>query len=326
LRWWVDPSRVYRTIRPLPAVSGFHNALRFWEQHRANGPSQVGHDPLLGWDFDIQGDRIRGVRRATWAADDLGIVALGDSFTYGNEVGPRENFSALIDARPGFRVLNMAIPGYGIGQACLKYAYYGTEHNPDVVLFGIYVDDYHRTSLGFTSSAKPYFAISPAGLGVLGQPVPTPAEQIGGVQRQLDQRRSVLWDALQSLWLKATTGPEQEAAYFDATDLIVTELLRQLGDSLGSHQRLIVIHIPRAEHFVDPDPFRAAMGKRLKGIYEALDIEHIDLEVEFLNGANAQQVFDRYYVHRSSGSVGHFSTAGHQRVMELVLQRLKAGR
>ena len=324
LRWWVEPSRIYSSLRELPAANAWKNRVRYWERYHERGTSGLAHDPMLGWDHDIAGDRIRG--NATYAAppqDDSGtrIVAIGDSYTYGNEVEAHENFAALLDAQSGVQVLNMGVPGYGVGQAFLKWREHGRQYRPDVVVFGIYVDDYERASVTFSSAAKPRLVLRNGEIAVEGQPVPTPAEALTRIAAELDERVRVV-DAVRNILLKARTGAEARETYFTEMDAVVRAMLQSLLASLNDAQRLLVVHIPRAEAFVKPDPFRTEMSARLTSIYTQLGIDHIDLGEEFLRGRSARDAFMDLYVHRPSGSVGHLSPAGHQVVADLVASRL----
>jgi len=319
LQTLVKPSRLYSTLRSVPAANQWKNEVRFWERHQARKDSLVGgHDPLLGWEQNANRERLRGSQRSAKEPESTRIVAIGDSFTYGNEVADNENFAALLDADPGLQVFNMGVPGFGIGQAYLKYRHFGARRNPDVVLFGIYVDDYERTSMQFTSAAKPGFAVIDDQLAVLGQPVPTPDTELARIARSLDERTLII-DAVKNLWLKATTGAAAERAFFANTDRVVGKILSALSDSLSERQQLLIVHIPRAESFTDDaDPFRLAMGERLLAIYARLGLRHVDLGAGFRNTASDREGFADYYVHRPGGSVGHLSPQGHRAAAALI--------
>jgi hypothetical protein len=46
------------------------------------------------------------------------ILALGDSFTFGSEVGPGESWPAFLESMLGSPVINAGQGGYGVGQIC----------------------------------------------------------------------------------------------------------------------------------------------------------------------------------------------------------------
>lgn len=324
LRVLLKPSRLYGSFHTVPALNQWKQEVKFWEKyHNRERPLSSGHDPSLGWDFDAGQDRIRGSRLVsqTPAGDQLRMVAVGDSFTHGLDVEPHENFAALLDERPDVEVLNMGVPGYGIDQAYLKYMQFGRKYQPDVVLFGIYVSAYERSSIGFTASAKPRIEVRDDALTIVGRPVPTLRQELERIEGELAGRIYLL-EVMQNFWSKVSTGAAERARFFTETDNVVSHMLRALLQSLDAGQSLIIVHIPRAEAFIEPDPLRDEMSRRLLAIYAELDITHIDLNTEFVARGSARTAFEHYYVHHANGSVGHLSAAGHALVADLVVETL----
>jgi len=106
------------------------------------------------------------------------IAALGDSFVFGFGVQDGETFSALFEANDKTReVLNLGVPGYGMDQIYLSYREIARAYHPDIVLIGVFPEDFWRCTRSFADSGhvKPYFSLSPAGKLVLHNvPVPPP--------------------------------------------------------------------------------------------------------------------------------------------------------
>lgn len=320
LRVAFTPADLVRATPTLPELNQRHNELDYWLRYRERPASELaGHDPLLGWDAGTGDSRVRGKTVLPPKAG-LRAVAVGDSFVFGNEVAAEETFAALLDqADNGLEVLNMAVPGYGIDQSYLKYRHFGAPLNPDVVLFGIYVSDYERSTVAFTAAAKPRFVLDGSSVVLTNQPVPSPAAELERIGGSLTGRWHL---ALLADNLTARLARNDPAAYFTSSDRIIGHLLRTLRESLGPEQRLLVIHFPRGESFLDPDPLHQEMHRRLLGLYEAQSIEHIDLSREFPAVLPASEVAEAFYVVRPSGSVGHLNPEGHHRVAALISRRL----
>lgn len=106
------------------------------------------------------------------------IAALGDSFVFGFGVRDQETFSAVLESYGKSReVLNLGVPGYGIDQIYLSYKEIAKQYHPDVVLIGIFPEDFWRCTRSFADSGhvKPYFSLPSNGKLVLHNvPVPPP--------------------------------------------------------------------------------------------------------------------------------------------------------
>jgi len=105
------------------------------------------------------------------------IVVLGDSFTFGEEVGDRETFSFhLQQLIPNSEVLNLGIHGYGHDQMLLYLKEEGVRYRPDLVLLGFMPDDMERNVLSFRDYAKPRFGVTAGRLELLTGPILRPEE------------------------------------------------------------------------------------------------------------------------------------------------------
>jgi hypothetical protein len=147
-------------------------------------------DPELGWTLleNVDGVVVTGGAVSSNSAGMRGrreypverggaprIVALGDSFTFGQCVDDDETFAARLEQRiaPG-EVLNLAVHGYGHDQMLLRLRRQGLDYRPDVVLLGFYNADVDRNQLGFRDYAKPRFRLDDGALRLEGVPVPSP--------------------------------------------------------------------------------------------------------------------------------------------------------
>ncbi len=181
------------------------------------------HDDRLGYvprtGYTAAGITIEenGLRRTGAAPADgrAPILAVGDSFTFGEEVGDGETWPADLQRLTGRRVLNAGVSGYGFDQIVLRTEALAPLYKPGAVVVAFIADDIRRTEMRRLWSAdKPYFEPDGDGLGLRGVPVPPRAP----AQETL------------SFWQK-TLG------YSFAFDFILRRL-DQLHDWYGDHLRV----------------------------------------------------------------------------------------
>jgi hypothetical protein len=146
---------------------------RWAEAHLAAGRATLGetfvHDPQLGW-------RVAGARGLRGEPGRRRMLFVGDSYTYGQGVEPRDTFAHRLGERllPDWEVLNLAAPGYGTDQQVLSFEGVAASFEPDVVVLGFYVRDYRRNLVTFRDYAKPMFALDGEGLRLVNTPVISP--------------------------------------------------------------------------------------------------------------------------------------------------------
>jgi hypothetical protein len=120
---------------------------------------------------------LRGAREysLTKPAGVTRIVVLGDSFTFGEDVGDDEAWPhRLEEMLPGTEVLNLGVHGYGHDQMLLYLKEEGLKYHPDVVVVGFLPDDMERNVVAFRDYAKPRFVLRRGQLALENVPVPTP--------------------------------------------------------------------------------------------------------------------------------------------------------
>jgi hypothetical protein len=188
-----------------------------WLRRRADDLRVTKHridrfDAELGWTLapGLAGVRLNGALVHSNAAGMRGrrevaqehgaglrVVALGDSFTFGQCVGDEETFAARLEQRlaPG-EVLNLAVHGYGHDQMWLRLRRDGLPYRPDVVLLGFYNADVERNQLRFRDYAKPRFRLRDGQLELETGPLPAPDELAARFQLRSANYARMLRDTL----------------------------------------------------------------------------------------------------------------------------------
>ena len=165
--------------------------------------------PELGW--SIRAGGVNGQFRANSAGlradreysslpsiSRVRVAAFGDSFTHGDEVAQQDTWQAALErADPELEVLNFGVPGYGPGQAYLRYQQLGRRFGPDIVLIGFMSENVHRavnrfrpfyTRAGGIPFSKPRFVLEGQQLRL----IPNPLRDAEDYQALLADPESVL--------------------------------------------------------------------------------------------------------------------------------------
>ncbi len=88
------------------------------------------------------------------------VLAIGDSFTYGDQVADNQTWPADLERRLKTPVINAGVFGYGIGQSYLRAGQLTDILKPDLLLFGIIPEDVKRVELSTRmGAAKPVYDV-----------------------------------------------------------------------------------------------------------------------------------------------------------------------
>jgi hypothetical protein len=115
-------------------------------------------------------------RGEVWDGSGNPILAVGDSFTFGDEVSDWETWPANLENLSGRRVINAGVFGYGIDQAFLRARSLLNRYRFSTVIFSFVQEDVRRcqwSQRGVTG--KPYFDFRDGRLTLENVPVPAPS-------------------------------------------------------------------------------------------------------------------------------------------------------
>ncbi|MCA8974275.1 MAG: hypothetical protein KDC98_06110 [Planctomycetes bacterium] len=185
-----------------PFMSGSYRDLRI-DLIRRGYPAA--HDPLLGyvprpgfasddnqWHAMVTIDehciRQNGGPRPT---GDRVVLAVGDSFTFGDGVGDGDTWPARLEHRLGRPVINAGVFGYGMSQIVLRAEQLLATLPVERVVLSFIPDDLNRCELSRRFTPVPWYSLDAAGELVLqGVPVPDTAHD----------------NAMDSQWLRRALG------------------------------------------------------------------------------------------------------------------------
>lgn len=132
------------------------------------------------------------------ASADAPILAVGDSFTYGEDVADLDAWPAQLQRLTGRTVLNGGVSGYGLDQIVLRTERLTASHELALVIVSMIADDVRRTEMRrMWWHDKPWFALQGGKLVLRGVPVPERKKPPTAVRRRMERLLIGLPPALQ---------------------------------------------------------------------------------------------------------------------------------
>jgi hypothetical protein len=173
---------------------------------RADVNPRASFDPVLGFvgkpNFEAPGFHYdaKGFRRTPAPAGTIlkepPILAVGGSYTVGDEVADEETYPAQLQALIDRRVINGGMSGYGFDQIVLRAEIVAAQERPAAIVLGFGADNLRRSEMSRVWGVeKPYFELVGGNLVLRNVPVPPspdPATTLDFWQRLFG--RSVLVD------------------------------------------------------------------------------------------------------------------------------------
>ncbi|MBV8409213.1 MAG: hypothetical protein JOY64_16400 [Alphaproteobacteria bacterium] len=230
--------------------------------------AELGYVPRPGYRADGITISDDGLRRSGFALSDAPILAVGDSFTFGDEVADGQTWPAALAHVVGKEVLNGGVSGYGFDQTVLRAERLASKYKPAAIVVSFIADDVRRTEMRRLWSAdKPYFALAGDELELAGVPVPERADPKSTLTfRQRTLGYSYLFDfVLRRLDLLHDWFGDHVRVHPPGTGETIacrlTERLAELQRSSGAKVILVAEYDP----VVWDDPKFAAEQRRLTG-------------------------------------------------------------
>lgn len=258
----------------------------------ARNESRYVDDPTLGYvprpnssgarfSIDAEGFRRSPAPPAKDATAEGGIIlAVGDSFTFGEEVKDDETWPAYLQALLGRRVVNAGVSGYGLDQIVLRAERIVPGLHPSRIVVGFIADDVLRTEMRRRWSAeKPYFDIQDGALVLHDVAVsqPDPNTSLGFFERTLGY--SYLLDlVLSRLDLTDNWHSDHIRVHPSGTgEKISCLLMRRLAD-LQRQSGARVLVVAQYDPYVWRDAGFAAEQRRLtKGVLDCSRQQGLDV-------------------------------------------------
>jgi hypothetical protein len=160
-----------RLVGPRPPVSlwpqEYHPRLGYIPRPRYRAP------PGAPWRVHTEADGVRSNGAARPAGRP--ILAVGDSFTFGDEVADEDTWPARLERELGVPVLNGGVPAYGFDQTVLRAEELLAARPVRGLIVSIIADDLRRCQLSvFCGAPKPFFDAHTGRLELRNVPVPRP--------------------------------------------------------------------------------------------------------------------------------------------------------
>jgi hypothetical protein len=299
------------------------------------------YDPLLGWviksdqslypddpnrSFTTGAYGIRLNRPAAGPPPTAGILAVGDSFAVGSEVGDRHSWPAHLETLIQRPVVNGAAGGWATDQIVLRAESLLAVLKPTTVVVSFYHDDIARTHFRVYGGAnKPFFTVENGKLVHHNRPVPlytgrpeeTPSWLILPsysylVLFTMDRLGwSSWWQAYSTSYVKAYNDPVE----------VTCQLLRRLQHRLtGQGTRLLFVMQYGAEEVAEqPKHATAVIACARQAGIETLDLWD-DLVSEYRR--SFQDYAGLWVRHDGPKPFGHMSSLGNRFVAERIATRL----
>jgi lysophospholipase L1-like esterase len=207
-------------------------------------------DRLLGWvprpgargtvlggapvTIDVDGLRVTGEPPASSGRP---ILAVGDSYTWGEDVGDLEAWPAQLQKLSGYRVLNGGVTGYGFDQIVLRTERLVERHKPAAVIVSSIPDDVGRTEMRrLWWYDKPWFALEQGELMLKGVPVPNRTVLPLKVRHRIEQVVFELPPLLQHV-----VGYHVRIHKVGAGPPIVRRLIERLARLRAQHKARVIV-------------------------------------------------------------------------------------
>lgn len=192
------------------------------------------------------------------------ILVVGDSFAFGDGVDDRDSWPAVLERRTGTRVVNAAVPGFGLDQAVLRAEQLAPIFQPAIIIVGFIPHDVLRGEMSYWSGhAKPYFDLDGERLRL--HPAAVPSPLVAALKNALVWSRTIDLLFPQFYW----DGPEAEVVHHRGREVACQLMgrLATLGQERGA--RIVVVAQPQR-------PTPAAEDLELKdGVLACASADHL---------------------------------------------------
>jgi hypothetical protein len=272
---------------------------------------------------DSLGNRLSGKPRGASTSE---VLAVGDSFTYGTDVGDGEAWPALLEDLIGAPVTNASSQGWGTDQIIMRAEDMIDLIHPRILILGFFWQDILRAEDEIDFGAyKPYYTIEADALALHDVPVPhitATVHDLGFARTFLGYSYAVFWAARRLAlgdFLGSSYTEEKRVTPRGTGQAVTCLLLRRLMErARGDSIRLVLAMLHGNRDFALPQPAEALA---VLGCAGELGYDTVDTWAPFARiFASDQTRFRALFVTPEKWS--HLSAAGNSLVAAAIAQRL----
>jgi hypothetical protein len=248
------------------------------------------------------------------------VLAIGDSFVFGDDVNDNESWPAYLESMLSRPVFNGGVFGYGLDQAVLRAELLIEELRPKTVVISLIADDLERCEMSYRYCWKPYFQIVNGALHRENDPVPMAPRPISyavlhGALSYSYLAHAVFRRAAPSWWY---LGRSETRVHHDG-EKVGMLLVDRLARYAQKHSTNVLV-VSQCDGFLDADSLVPILaGARASGM-ETLDVAG---ELRRLL-SDDEELHNQFYTNRRGGLIGgHHSSSGNRWVARRVAAHLK---
>jgi hypothetical protein len=329
-------SRLYDGVRLFRATNFIRNHV---DNFRIT--TYTVYDERLGWvitpnvrrgaftngflDTDSHGIRLTGSGDRPMPQE--GVLAVGDSFTFGDEVDGDQSWPAHLEAMLGVPVVNAATGGWGTDQIIMRAEDLIDVARPKTIILGYMWRDIERAEYQINFGVqKPYYTVEADQLRLHNVPVP----RFKGVVSELGRARGLLGYSYAVYrfglqlglgeWFYRTYVQFKRATPAGAGERITCLLMKRLKERTGREHRLMLVMQYIHGDMAGPQPVSAVT---VLTCARDLGLEVIDTWAPLAEIAAADPVRLRALYATHHGEPSHMSAAGNRLVAGEVARRLR---
>lgn len=286
-------------------------------------PGASGRDNPWRARVTIAPDGVRGNGANPTSAGPIAL-AVGDSFTFGDEVDDAQTWPAQLERVLGRPVVNGGVFGYGFDQITLRAEQLLERIPAEVLIVSIAAEDVLRCEFSYRYAWKPYFDVGDGALVLRNVPVPPPDRAPPGEAWP----RSALRASFLADFVMRRLDPDgwllPDSIRVHRRGVEVGRLLVDRLAALAHRQRVALLLVVQWVPGANAGPARGPVERA-----RARDIEVLELEPALRAEIDAgrARLESLYRIHAKAGqglATGHMSGVGNAHVARAIAARLRA--
>jgi hypothetical protein len=269
-------------------------------------PGLVVHEPFRGT-VTIGPHSVR-LNRNPDVAERPTIVAVGDSYTFGQDVSDSDSWPAALERLLGRRTINGGVNAFGLDQAVLRGEQLAELYEPELLIVGFIPHDVERCEYSyFLGHPKPYFELD--GTGLRQHLAPVPSSWFASIRpRLLATVASAFLFEHTFVW----EGPEKEVVHHDGKE-VACRLMQRLAE-LGRAHGMSVLVLAQSQD-ASLEAGEAAIKDHVLGCARTAGLRTLDLFPLLMDVPDEQ---------RAELFSGHMTAAGNRFVAAAIAKLVAA--